>query len=50
MSVYPSNNLPLICGGYDSATYTALGWLKLRSGQTKDQDFTLDSITCTPVP
>jgi hypothetical protein len=47
ISVYP-NNIPVPCDGYNSLTDTpALGWLKLSSGQTKDQEFTLESITCT---
>jgi hypothetical protein len=40
------------CGGYDYATSTPAqsGWLKVAKGDSKTQDFTLDSVTCIPIP
>jgi hypothetical protein len=40
------------CGGYDAATSTPAqsAWLKVAKGTEKAQDFTLDSVTCIPIP
>jgi hypothetical protein len=51
VSVYPSDNAPTCRGWlYVTTTPAESGGLKVSSGDSKDQNFTLDSIGCAPPP
>lgn len=46
-----STDVEAPCSGYNAVSSTPLqaGWFKLKKGDTKEQNFTLDSIYCIPI-